>query len=89
MTWYNTFNDVFWITVISMFCTGFGLVMKSILKSKCSNCSFCCGLINIQRDVRAELEAELTNLNQPNNNNNLESPTNPQQIQRNLTVDTI
>lgn len=90
MIWYTVFNDVFWITVISLSCTGLGLIIKSILKSKCSNFSFCWGLINVQRDVQLELEEEMINLNRPTNNiNPLESPNRPQQIQRNLTVDTI
>ena len=57
--WIDTFDAVFWITISTLVCGSFGLVIRYCLKSKCDNISICCGLINIHRDVKAEVEEEL------------------------------
>ena len=57
--WIDTFDAVFWITISTLVCGSFGLVVRYCLKSKCDNISICCGLINIHRDVKAEVEEEL------------------------------
>ena len=36
----------------------FGLGIKYCLKSKCSDLSLCCGLINVKRNVELEKELE-------------------------------
>jgi len=60
--WIDTFDAVFWITISTLVCGSFGLVVRYCLKSKCDNINLCCGLINIHRDVKAELEQELKEL---------------------------
>ena len=65
MSWINTFNDVFWISIATLTFSFCGVVIKSMLASKCDNTEICWGLIKIHR--RVELEStEPTN--QPNQN---------------------
>ena len=65
MSWINTFNDVFWISIATLTFSFCGIVIKSMLASKCDNTEICWGLIKIHR--RVELEStEPTN--QPNQN---------------------
>ena len=61
---WNTFDAVFWITISTLVCGSFGLVIRYCLKSKCDNVNLCCGLIAIHRDIPSELkelELELGN----------------------------
>ena len=51
-------GGTFWLTVtgvISAFISG---ALVYAIKSKCSRCSLCFGLIDIQRDVALEVEEE-------------------------------
>lgn len=65
MSWINTFNDVFFITIATLTFSFFGIVIKAMLASKCDRVNLCCSLIDIHR--RVELEStEPTN--QPNQN---------------------
>jgi hypothetical protein len=57
--WIETFDAVFWITISTLVCGSFGLVVRYCLKSKCDNIKLCCGLINIHRDVKLEVEEEM------------------------------
>jgi len=54
--WYSTFNSVFWLSLsVGIFgCSG--VVLRYCIKSKCSDCSLCYGLIEIKRDTQAELQ---------------------------------
>ena len=64
MIW-EIFNDVFWISIATLTFSFCGVVIKSMLASKCDNTEICWGLIKIHR--RVELEStEPTN--QPNQN---------------------
>ena len=60
ITWYTVFNDVFWISVATLTFSFLGVVIKSMLASKCDNVNICFGLLTIHR--RVELEEQ-----QPNN----------------------
>jgi len=54
----SEFGGTFWLTitgVISAFVSG---ALVYAIKSKCSRCSLCFGLIDIQRDVALEVEEE-------------------------------
>ena len=64
MSWYQTFNDVFWISIATLSFSFFGVVIKSMLQSKCDNVDVCYGLLKIHR--RVELETD----NQSNNQSN-------------------
>ena len=65
MSWINTFNDVFWISIATLTFSFCGVVIKSMLASKCDNTEICWGLIKIHRRVELE-NTEPTN--QPNQN---------------------
>lgn len=39
-----------------------GVLIRYSFKSKCSDVGLCCGLINIKRDIEAEVEAERNEL---------------------------
>ena len=52
------FDGTFWLSLVGIlvgFITG---TLVYAIKSKCSKCSLCFGLINIERNVEAELEEE-------------------------------
>ena len=54
----NEFGGTFWLIVtgvISAFVSG---ALVYAIKSKCSRCSLCFGLIDIHRDVALEVEEE-------------------------------
>jgi hypothetical protein len=57
--WIDTFDAVFWITISTLVCGSFGLVVRYCLKSKCDNINICCGLVNVHRDVKLEAEEEM------------------------------
>lgn len=61
MVWFQTFNDVFWLSVGSMSCTAVGICVKAALKSKCTVCQLCCGLVRIERNIDAEIQEETNN----------------------------
>ena len=42
----------FWITVLTVFCTGFNLIVRYAYRSKCKRCKICC--IEIERDIEVE-----------------------------------
>ena len=55
----NEFGGTFWLTitgVISAFVSG---ALVYAIKSKCSRCSLCFGLIDIQRDVALETKEQM------------------------------
>jgi len=56
---WETFDAVFWITISTLVCGSFGLVVRYCLKSKCDNINICYGLINVHRDVKLEVEEEM------------------------------
>ena len=64
MSWFNTFNDVFFISIATLTFRFLGVVIKSMLASKCDNVNICCGLIKIHRAVELEVEQQ----QQQNNN---------------------
>ena len=56
MSEWDNFNSVFWLSLsVGIFgCSG--VVLRYCIKSKCSDCSLCFGLIEIKRDTAAELQ---------------------------------
>jgi hypothetical protein len=52
------FSESFYISVLSIMVGMIGLCVKYCLKSKCNDVSVCCGMIQISRDVNAEIETE-------------------------------
>jgi len=57
-SWINTFDGIFFVTISTLVCGSFGLVVRYCLKSKCDEVNLCFGLIKVHRDIKAELELE-------------------------------
>ncbi len=58
----NVFNGTFWLSMTTLvigFLTGISVYC---LKSKCKKCSICFGLIDVQRDVKAEIVEEINEI---------------------------
>ena len=62
MTWMETYDAVFFVSVGTLVIGFFGLVIKYCLKSKCENVRLCGGLIVIKRRVDLETEVEMHEL---------------------------
>lgn len=58
MSWYETFNSVFFITLITILTGTIAVAFKYCLKSKCVNFTCCWGGIVINRNVEAENDIE-------------------------------
>jgi hypothetical protein len=54
----NTFDATFWITMTGLVLSFLGGTGIYFLKSKCVKCSLCWGLIEVERDAKAENEEE-------------------------------
>ena len=61
MSWITVYNDVFFISIATLTFSFLGVVIKSMLASKCDNVSICCGLVKIHRAVELEVEETRTN----------------------------
>lgn len=59
MSWMNTFDGVFFITIATILVGFFGVAIKYCLKSKCEEFSLCFGLLDIKRRVDLEVQEEL------------------------------
>ena len=59
MSWIETYNAVFFISLATILVGAFGVSVKYCLKSKCEHFSLCCGLIKIDRRVDLEVEEEM------------------------------
>lgn len=57
--WTSTYDAVFFISAGTMFFAFLGLAIKVCLKSKCEQCSLCCGLLKIERRVDLEVQEEI------------------------------
>ena len=67
MSWIDTFDAVFFVTISTLVCGAVGLVVKYCLKSKCDDINLFYGFIRIHRDVKAEVELEERELELGNN----------------------
>lgn len=52
--WYDTFNDIFWISISTTLFGFLALTIKTVLKSKCDETNLCWGLVKIHRRVELE-----------------------------------
>ena len=59
MSWINTFDGVFFISLATILVGVFGMSIKYCLKSKCEHFSLCCGLLKIDRRVDLEVQEEI------------------------------
>jgi hypothetical protein len=56
--WIQTYDAVFFVTISTLVCGSFGLVVRYCLKSKCDEINLCFGLVKVHRDIKAEIELE-------------------------------
>jgi hypothetical protein len=59
MSWIDTYDAVFFISLATILVGAFGVSVKYCLKSKCEHFSLCCGLLNIDRRVDLEVQEEI------------------------------
>ena len=52
------FNGTFWLSCIGIITAFISGALVYAIKSKCTECNLCFNLIQIKRDVHAELEEE-------------------------------
>jgi hypothetical protein len=67
-SWYTEFNAVFWITISTLVCGSVGLVVRYCLKSKCEDINLCYGLLHVKRDVKAEVDLEMKEMDEVKDN---------------------
>jgi hypothetical protein len=59
MSWIQTYDAVFFISLATIIVGAFGMSAKYCLKSKCEHFSLCCGLIKVDRRVDLEIQEEI------------------------------
>lgn len=59
MSWTETYDGVFFISLATIITGAFGLSLKYCLKSKCEHFTFCFGLFKIDRRVDLEIQSEI------------------------------
>ena len=59
--WYETFDDVFWLTIASSFFAFLAVMLRACLKSRCTSISMC-GL-ECKRDLSKEVDTDDIKLN--------------------------
>ena len=62
MSWIETYDAVFFISIGSMVIGLIGLIIKYCLKSKCEHFSLCYGIIKIDRRVDIEAQEEMARI---------------------------
>ena len=74
-------DGVFFITIATLSCGFFGLVIRYCLKSKCENISCCYGLVSVRRNVELETQEEIREQRRKSlesyRNNIITTPLNP------------
>lgn len=59
MSWIETYDGVFFISLATILVGAFGVSVKYCLKSKCEHFSLCFGLVDIDRRVDLEVQEEI------------------------------
>ena len=54
----SEFNSTFWLSCVGLITAFISGTLIYVYKSKCIECNLCFGLINVKRDVKAEIEIE-------------------------------
>ena len=62
MSWIETYDGVFFISLATILVGAFGVSVKYCLKSKCEHFSLCFGLIKVDRRVDLEVQEEIREL---------------------------
>ncbi len=80
--WYNEFNSSFWLSVTGLFIGSIATCFAYCYKSKCSHIKLCGGLVDVMRDIEAELEDAENAVDVPNNSTNPTPVVEDQPIRR-------
>ena len=62
MSWIETYDGVFFISLATILVGAFGVSVKYCLKSKCEHFSMCFGLVDIDRRVDLEVQEHIREL---------------------------
>ena len=52
-------DSAFWITISITLVGCYKFSLTQLYISKCSNVKFCCGLINVERDIKSEMAIDV------------------------------
>ena len=67
MEWIQEFNSSFWLSITGLVLGSVGACFAYCYKSKCTHIKLCGGLIDVIRNIDAELEDAESGINVPNN----------------------
>ena len=73
-SWYDQFNSSFWLSVTGLIIGSIATCFAYCYKSKCSHIRLCGGLIDVMRDIEAELEDVANDIPPPTNPTTNPSP---------------
>jgi hypothetical protein len=62
MVWYDTFDSIFWLGTLAAVIGCFGAAIKYCVKAKCNRCRLCCGLLEVERDIEAEVREDMAQI---------------------------
>jgi hypothetical protein len=62
MVWYDTFDSIFWLGTLAAVIGCFGASMRYCVRAKCNRCRLCCGLLEVERDIEAEVREDMAQI---------------------------
>ena len=57
-------DAVFWISLATIVVSAYKFSLTELYKSKCVSFKLCCGLVNVERNVDAEIKYDIENIHQ-------------------------
>ena len=85
-SWYDQFNSSFWLSVTGLIIGSIATCFAYCYKSKCSHIKLCGGLIDVMRDIEAELEDVANDIPAPTNPTTNPSPVVEEQPVRRASI---
>ena len=55
-------DAVFWISLATIVVSAYKFSLTELYKSKCVSFKLCCGLVNVERNVDAEIKYDIENI---------------------------
>ena len=55
-------DAVFWISLATIVVSAYKFSLTELYKSKCVSFKLCCGLVNVKRNVDAEIKYDIENI---------------------------
>ncbi len=86
MSWYQEFNSSFWLSITGLFIGSIATCFAYCYRSKCSHIKLCGGLIDVMRDIEAELEDVANDIPAPTNPTTNPSPVVEEQPVRRASI---